>query len=459
MKNTLPIILVVLIALLFSSCSFENEEDKRVRVKKELAEIIGKQNSVDLMDNGIADELNIFKSTWEHHGQDVNGAIEAQYTAAGGDGFIGDMSFLKFDQKLNLYGYSPSNFNHMMTIQAEHWKEFNTDIDSYINSIEEEIQSTNNEILENEKEIEKINNKEDYYANYSRKERKENIKGLNEHIDRRKENINERSSAKEILKKMKTNGYNSLSDDEKIDILVFHYEKNPRVEFDFSYLQGLEFTNLKNLNDGLKIIESFIPILDKINESGAESLTKEEKATLNPNNSYADDYTFPYNVIEIGRTFMDEYGWSSKHWGYFLATDFHADSIQVSSYHDRQHLAEGGDSVVPAIWGYHLSYEGLTKALKENPLKSGEKVYETYIGNSGSNKNRRNFLMFVTKKKSDPNWHPEYSYYFRVIMSFDDTQKYSNRMIDNYTNGWMINEEQYEFFMKVYNNLKTKKLN
>ena len=52
MKNTLPIILVVLIALLFSSCSFENEEDKRVRVKKELAEIIGKQNSVDLMDNG-----------------------------------------------------------------------------------------------------------------------------------------------------------------------------------------------------------------------------------------------------------------------------------------------------------------------------------------------------------------------------------------------------------------------
>ena len=106
-----------------------------------------------------------------------------------------------------------------------------------------------------------------------------------------------------------------------------------------------------------------------------------------------------------------------------------------------------------------MSYEGLTKALKEKPLKSGEKVYETYIGNSGSNKNRRNFLMFVTKKKSDPNWHPEYSYYFRVIMSFDDTQKYSNRMIDNYTNGWMINEEQYEFFMKVYNNLKTKKLN
>ena len=199
MKNTLPIILVVLIALLFSSCSFENEEDKRVRVKKELAEIIGKQNSVDLMDNGIGDELNIFKSTWEHHGQDVNGAIEAQYTAAGGDGFIGDMGFLKFDQKLNLYGYSPSNFNHMMTIQAEHWKEFNTDIDSYINSIEEEIQSTNNEILENEKEIEKINNKEDYYANYSRKERKENIKGLNEHIDRRKENINERRIKYKII--------------------------------------------------------------------------------------------------------------------------------------------------------------------------------------------------------------------------------------------------------------------
>ena len=65
--------------------------------------------------------------------------------------------------------------------------------------------------------------------------------------------------------------------------------------------------------------------------------------------------------------------------------------------------------------------------------------------------------MFVTKKKHNANWHPEYSYYFRVIMTFDDTQKYSNRMIENYTNDLMINDEQYQFFMNVYNNLKTKK--
>lgn len=456
MKKIPQILLIGFITLFFSSCSFENEEDKRVRVKKELTEIIGKQNAVDLMDGGIADELNMFKSTWDHHGEDVNGAIEAQYSAAGGDGFVGDLAFLKFRQKLNLYGYSASDFNHIMTIQAEDWKEFNSDIDTYINRIEEEVQSTNNEILENEKEIERINNKEDYYANYSRKERKENIKNLKEHIDGRKENIDERNSAKEILIKIKTNGYSSLTDDEKIDILVFHYEKNPRIEFDFSYLQGL-ISNPKNLNDGLAQIESFIPLLDKINKSGAESLTKEEKSTLNPNNSYADDYSFPNNVIEMRRTFIDSDGWNSKHWGYFLATDFHADSVQVSAYEDRDHLAEGGDSVVAAIWGYHINYAGLTTALKENPLKSGKKVYETYIGNSGSNKNRRNFLMFVTKKKHNANWHPEYSYYFRVIMTFDDTQKYSNRMIENYTNDWMINDEQYQFFMNVYNNLKTKK--
>jgi hypothetical protein len=456
MKNILTIILVVLIALFFGSCSFENEEDKRIRVKKECTEIIAKQNAIDLMDGKIADELNMFKSTWKYHGEDVNGAIEAQYSAAGGDGFIGDMAFLKFTQKLNLYGYRASNFNHIMTIQAEDWKEFNTNVHEYINKIEEEIQSTNNSILENEKNIEKINNKEDYYANYSRKERKENIKVIQEQIKTQKGQIDERNSAKAILTKMKANGYNSLTDDEKIDILISHYEKNPRTEFYFSYLPLTN--NPKNLNSGLKELEGFIPLLDKINELGVESLSKEEKAALNPNNAYADDYDYPNNLIEIRKTFIDGSGWNSKHWAYLLATDFQADSIQVSGYHDDYHISETGDSVVAAIWGYQINYAGLTKALKEKPLKSGQKVYDTYIGNSGSNKNRRNFVMFVTKNgKKGNESYPQLKYNFRVLIKFDDTQKYSNRMIDNYTNSWSINEEQYQFFMKVYNNIKTKK--
>jgi hypothetical protein len=452
MKNLTLFTLLISLCLLLAAC--ESNEDKRVRVKKELSEIIAKKNAADLIDHGIDDSLNMFKSTWEYHGQDVNGAIKASYSARNNsDHFTGDMSWLLFTKKLNLYGYRPSAFNDLMTSQAEEWKEFNDSIHKYIEKIDETILEHENSIKDNQEEIEKLKNKEGNYANYSRKDRKASIKSYKGNNEKFSNQINERKATKKIIEKIKKSGYASLNEKEKIDILVFHYEKNPTVEFSFSYLPLTD--DPKKYKTNLKVIEKCLPILSKINNSGINSLSKEEKLELNPNNNYADNYEYDNNLIELRKEYIDRGSWTTKHWGYSLATDFTAGSIQVGSYEDEYHIEQTGDSIVPAIWGYQISYGGLTKALKENPLNSGKKVYKTYIGDSGSDKDRRNFVMYITKNGRKSNdAYPQLPYNFRVRMQYDETAKYYARTVAS--DKWSINEEQYQFFMKVYNNLQPK---
>ena len=176
MKNTLPIILVGLIALLFSSCSFETEEEKRIRVKKELTEIVAKKNASDLLDHTIDDKLNMFKSTWEYHGQDINGAIKASYSARNkSDHFTGDMAWLLFPKKLNLYGYMPSRLGELLTSLSKEWNSFSTNPDEAINNIDNDIDDYNDRIANYEGNIIKIKNQESGFIYDSRKERKKAI--------------------------------------------------------------------------------------------------------------------------------------------------------------------------------------------------------------------------------------------------------------------------------------------
>jgi len=418
----------ILIAFVLG-CETDGQRVQRVEI--ELSKTITERNESDLLDGHIVDSLNIFKRSWRNGNSygEISGILTTQDKKSGfaGPWVSVNLKGVVSGQRnaLNLYGCERFDHEEFETEQAQEWKYICDHLDEYLSNCEE---------------YEKTGSYDPKYArNWCVKKNK-------------------------LLNNWKENGFDYLSNDEKIEIL--QGVDITRDDGGISGFNGIDFGPFdwgqfgrmdKDPKKSLVHIEKAIGLFNKINTSGYKNLSKEEKIYLDGRNENGwwrgfgiefknDKWEYPYNISHFEIEELDQ---RNMRWNYYdyadiMVSDFHAGLLELG-----YDLSQSTGLIeTKAIWGYYTHYSNNIETIKNNKkIKSGLDFYDNYIKNGGGKENLRNFVMYTTQNQGNK------KYTFHITCFESDSEDYTNRRISNSIE---INHQQYDFFQKTYEHLNQK---